>query len=217
MQFLGKSAEETVLTDENNVCIIDLSGISFEVLSLVVSLISRLMFNFMYHSKKADENGQIHNPILMVYEEAHNYIPQSNSVKFRAVKESIERISKEGRKYGICSMIVSQRPSEISETIFSQCNSFMVMRLTNPTDQSYVRRLLPDSIGSITDNLSGLESQEVLLLGSAIPIPTIVKVNKIAEHILPRSTDIDFMEKWRGDRRDLNYMENVINLMTPPK
>ena len=96
-------------------------------------------------------------------------------------------------------MIVSQRPSEISETIFSQCNTFVVMRLTNPTDQSYVRRLLPDAVSSITDNLSGLEQREALVLGTSIPIPTILKVGEVPESRRPKSNDVNFIEKWRRD------------------
>lgn len=215
-QFLGYSYNIDNQESKSNITIIDLSGISFDVLSVVVSLVSRLMFNFMYFSKKSNEEEEIRNPILLVYEEAHNYIPKSNEVKYRAVKESIERIAKEGRKYGICSMIVSQRPSEISETIFSQCNSFIVMRLTNPTDQNYVKKLLPDSVSSITNNLSGLESREALVLGSSIPLPTIIKINEVSEHIRPKSTDVNFMEKWKDDWRDISDIEVIINQMVKP-
>lgn len=215
-QFLGYSYQEDEIEKKSNITIIDLSGISFDVLSVVVSLVSRLMFNFMYFSKKSNEEEEIRNPILLVFEEAHNYIPKSSQVKYRAVKESIERIAKEGRKYGICSMIVSQRPSEISETIFSQCNSFLVMRLTNPTDQNYVKKLLPDSVNSITDNLSGLESREALVLGTAIPLPTIIRVNEVAEHIRPKSTDVNFMEKWNDDWRDISDIKLIIDKMVKP-
>lgn len=216
-QFLGYPSDPDKAEDLTNITIIDLSGISFDVLSVVVSLVSRLMFNFMYFSKKANEEDEILNPMLLVYEEAHNYIPKSGEVKYRAVRDSIERIAKEGRKYGICSMIVSQRPSEISETIFSQCNSFIVMRLTNPTDQNYVKKLLPDSVSSITDNLSGLESREALVLGSSIPMPTIVKVNEVAEHIRPKSTDVNFMELWKEDWRDLPHLDKIIDMMVKPE
>jgi len=215
-QFLGYSKSETGDEKKSNITIIDLSGISFDVLSVVVSLVSRLMFNFMYYSKKSNEDEEIRNPLLLVFEEAHNYIPKSSEVKYRAVKESIERIAKEGRKYGICSMIVSQRPSEISETIFSQCNSFIVMRLTNPTDQNYIKKLLPDSVSSITDNLSGLESREALVLGSSIPLPTIIKVNEVADHIRPKSTDVNFMEKWKDDWRSISDISTIIDKMVKP-
>ncbi|MAQ75040.1 MAG: ATPase [Aquimarina sp.] len=211
-QFLGfKEAG-----DISNVTVIDQSGISFDVLSVAVSLISRLMFNFMYYAKKVHTSQDIENPLLIVYEEAHNYIPKYNDVKYRAVKESIERIAKEGRKYGVSAMIVSQRPSEISETIFSQCNSFVVMRLTNPTDQNYIKKLIPDSVSSISENLSGLESREALILGSSIPMPTILRVNELAEHKKPKSTDVNFMDKWKENWNELNMIPDIVDEMIIP-
>lgn len=213
-QFLGHRIAE----DENdsNVVIVDLSGITFDVLNVAVSLISRLLFNFMYHSKQINSEEEINNPILLVYEEAHNYIPKLSEAKYKAVKESIERIAKEGRKYGISAMIVSQRPSEISETIFSQCNTFVVMRLTNPTDQGYVKRLLPDSVSSITDNLSGLEQREALVLGTSIPIPTILRVGEVPESRRPKSDDVNFIEKWRRNWDNLDEIDEIINGMIKP-
>jgi len=212
-QFLGFKEDNT----SSNVSVIDLSGISFDVLSVAVSLISRLMFNFMYYAKKIHPSQDIENPILLVYEEAHNYVPRHNDVKYRAVKESIERIAKEGRKYGVSAMIVSQRPSEISETIFSQCNSFVVMRLTNPTDQNYIKKLMPDSVSSISENLSGLESREALVLGSSIPMPTILRVNELAEYKKPKSTDVDFMDKWKENWNELDIISSIINEMVIPE
>ena len=212
-QFLGFKDNN----NSSNVTVVDLSGISFDVLSVAVSLISRLMFNFMYHAKKINEEKEIENPILLVYEEAHNYVPKNNDVKYRAVKESIERIAKEGRKYGVSAMIVSQRPSEISETIFSQCNSFVIMRLTNPTDQNYIKKLMPDSISSISENLSGLESREALVLGSSIPMPTILRVNELADHNRPKSTDVNFMDRWKENWNELNEITEIVDEMVIPE
>lgn len=212
-QFLGFKDDGT----SSNVTIIDLSGISFDILSVAVSLISRLMFNFMYYAKKVHNSQEIENPMLLVYEEAHNYVPKHNDVKYRAVKESIERIAKEGRKYGVSAMIVSQRPSEISETIFSQCNSFVVMRLTNPTDQNYIKKLMPDSVSSISENLSGLESREALVLGSSIPMPTIIRVNELSDYKKPKSTDVDFMDKWKENWNELDMISDIIDEMIIPE
>lgn len=190
-QFIGYSDAE-----EENITIIDLSGIPFEVLSIVVSLISRLVFDFCFHYKSV-KKGTNEVPFLLVLEEAHNYIPQSEGAKYHSVKKSIERIAKEGRKYGLSLMIVSQRPSEISETIFSQCNNFVAMRLTNPTDQQYVKRLMPDSVSSITDTLPVLERQEALIIGDSIPIPTIVRIKELTDK--PDSNDINFRTEWKKD------------------
>jgi len=194
-QFIGYEK------DKNNITIIDLSGIPFEVLSLVVSLISRLVFDFCFYYKSIKVDKEI--PFLLVLEEAHNYIPQSQGAKYHSVKKSIERIAKEGRKYGLSLMIVSQRPSEISETIFSQCNNFVAMRLTNPTDQQYVKRLMPDSVSAITDTLPILERQEALILGDSIPIPTIVKIKELTDK--PASNDIDFRTEWKKDWADIAF------------
>ncbi len=190
-QFIGYTEKE-----ETNITIIDLSGIPFEVLSVVVSLISRLVFDFCFYYKSIKSAGK-EAPFLLVLEEAHNYIPQSEGAKYHSVKKSIERIAKEGRKYGLSLMIVSQRPSEISETIFSQCNNFVAMRLTNPTDQQYVKRLMPDSISAITDTLPVLERQEALIIGDSIPIPTIVRIKELTDK--PDSSDIAFRAEWQKD------------------
>ncbi|MGN6647213.1 MAG: ATP-binding protein [Cytophaga sp.] len=198
-QFIGYE------TDKNNITIIDLSGIPFEVLSLVVSLISRLVFDFCFYYKSIKDDKEI--PFLLVLEEAHNYIPQTQGAKYHSVKKSIERIAKEGRKYGLSLMIVSQRPSEISETIFSQCNNFVAMRLTNPTDQQYVKRLMPDNVSAITDALPVLERQEALIIGDSIPIPTIVKIKSLTEK--PASSDINFRTEWKKDWTEIVFDELI--------
>lgn len=94
-------------------------------------------------------------------------------------------------------MIVSQRPSEISETVFSQCNNFVAMRLTNPTDQNYVRRLLPDNVSTLTDSIASLEQREALVLGDAVALPSLIKVKEITD--LPASMDVSFHEEWKKD------------------
>lgn len=203
-QFIGYKEKE-----EANITLIDLSGIPFEVLSVVVSLISRLVFDFCFYYKSTKGDNE-EAPFLLVLEEAHNYIPQSEGAKYHSVKKSIERIAKEGRKYGLSLMIVSQRPSEISETIFSQCNNFVAMRLTNPTDQQYVKRLMPDSISTITDTLPVLERQEALIIGDSIPIPTIVRIKELTDK--PDSNDIGFRTEWKKDWRPIVFNEVVKKL-----
>ncbi|NYE95152.1 hypothetical protein FHU41_001373 [Psychromicrobium silvestre] len=202
-QFMGYGKTKS------NVTILDLSGIPFEVLSVVVSLITRLIFTFNFHFKKHRTRGAQELPYLLVYEEAHNYIPQSEGAKYGTVKRAIERIAKEGRKYGISLMIVSQRPSEISETVFSQCNNFVAMRLTNPADQRYVKRLLPDNLGAITDALPSLERQEAIIIGDSVTVPSIVKVNSIVN--LPDSHDINFRTEWKQDWLEVEIPDVIEN------
>lgn len=201
-QFIGYRDEKY------NATIIDLSGVPFEVLSITVSLISRMLFEFGYYYTKARHNNNpdetLNNdaPFLLVYEEAHKYVPKSDLTKYRASKESIERIAKEGRKYGITLMLASQRPSEISETIFSQCNNFITMRLTNPNDQNYVKRLLPDTMGQLIDKMPTLKSGECLLIGDAIVLPSIVKINPCDPK--PSSNDIPYWDLWKKEWQDID-------------
>lgn len=180
-----------------NVTILDLSGIPFEVLSVVVALVTRLVFTFSFHFKKLHSSDGVEVPFLLVLEEAHNYISRAEGAKYKSVRKAVERVAKEGRKYGISLMIVSQRPSEISETVFSQCGNFVAMRLTNPTDQNYVRRLLPDDVGAITDSLATLEQREALVLGDAVALPSLIYVDEISD--LPASSDVAFQTEWKKD------------------
>lgn len=209
--------EQLLSYGENNcnVTIIDLSGVPFDVLSITVSLISRLLFEFGYYYKikrfEDNPNEEINNdvPLLLVYEEAHKYVPKSDLYKYRASKESIERIAKEGRKYGVSLLLSSQRPSEISETIFSQCNNFVIMRLTNPNDQSYVKKLLPDSFGQLINKLPSLRLGEALLIGDSIVIPSIVQIDEC--DLKPSSNDIKYLDLWKEEWKSVDF-DGVISL-----
>lgn len=194
---------------KSNVTVIDLSGVPFEVLSITVSLISRLVFEYGYIYKRLrcarDPNEKINNdvPILLVYEEAHKYVPNNELSKYRSSKMSIERIAKEGRKYGVTLLLASQRPSEISETIFSQCNNFIAMRLTNPVDQGYVKKLLPDSLGSLIDKMTSFRQGEALLVGESIILPSIVQIEPCTH--APSSNDIAYWELWKDEWKDMDF------------
>jgi DNA helicase HerA-like ATPase len=189
-----------------NVTVIDLSGVPFEVLSITVSLVSRLLFDFSYYFKRINSTP-IETPLLIVYEEAHKYVPKSGLAKFSSSRNAIERIAKEGRKYGITAAIVSQRPAEISETIFSQCSNFLAMRLTNPEDQNYVKRLIPDSLGPLTESLPVLSSGEALLLGDAAVMPCKVILDKAVP--APSSSDVRYMQEWIRPWYDVNFSSVV--------
>lgn len=218
--FLGQRSktvtfEETLKTllgyvfpTPSNVTVIDLSGVPFEVLSITVSLISRLIFEYGYIYKRLrcakDPSEKVNNdvPILLVYEEAHKYVPNSELSKYRSSKTSLERVAKEGRKYGVTLLLASQRPSEISETIFSQCNNFIAMRLTNPVDQAYVKKLLPDSLGSLTDKMTSFRQGEALLVGESTVLPTIVQLERCSPE--PSSNDIPYWELWKEQWKDMD-------------
>lgn len=204
-QLMGYGNEE-----KTNVTIIDLSSVPFEVLSITVSLISRLIFEYGYYYKRyrcnIDKYENINNdiPFLLVYEEAHKYVPKSELTKYRSSQKAIERIAKEGRKYGITLMLASQRPSEISETIFSQCNNFIAMRLTNPNDQGYVKRLLPDTLGNLIEKLPSLSAGEALLIGEAIVMPSVVQIDESKEN-KPSSNDIPYWHLWKEEWKPLDF------------
>lgn len=192
-----------------NITIIDLSGVPFDVLSITVSLISRILFEYGYYYKrlqiaKSNNENEVNDaPLLLVYEEAHKYAPNNDAAKYRASRESIERIAKEGRKYGVTLLLASQRPSEISETIFSQCSNFLALRLTNPSDQNYVKRLLPDTMGNLVDRMPSLRAGESLLIGDAVVLPSVVQIDMC--NPTPASTDIPYWQLWQEPWHDLDF------------
>ncbi len=206
-----KEALQQVLSYQDdkhaNITVIDLSGVPFEVLSITVSLISRLIFEYGYYFKRSIDENSDKTPILLVYEEAHKYVPKIQSAKYNSSRIAIERIAKEGRKYGVTLVLLTQRPSEISETIFSQCNNFVAMRLTNPDDQNYVKRLLPDSLGPLTETLPILSSGEAILIGDSLIMPSLVKIDECSPE--PSSKDINYLQEWKKKWVNIEF-DNII-------
>ncbi|KGD76676.1 ATPase [Tatumella morbirosei] len=201
-QFIG-------YLDKSNVTVIDLSGVPFEVLSVTVSLISRLIFDFCFHYSKLQHASHKLNdiPVMLVCEEAHNYVPRDGHASYRASRKSIERIAKEGRKYGLCLMVVSQRPSEVSETIFAQCNNFISLRLTNDADQSYVRRLFPDNSNGITEILPNLAPGECVVVGDAVLLPAVIKMPLPVPE--PHSQSVKVHNEWQTLWRDVAFAKVI--------
>lgn len=189
-------------TPKAQITIIDLSSVPFDVRPTVAAQIGRLAFEFNYWNAQYREF-----PILLVCEEAHVYIPRAAESQFAGSRKSMERIAKEGRKYGVGLMVVSQRPHEVSETVLAQCGTFICLRITNPDDQSYVRRLVPESEGDLISVLAGLGRGEALVLGEAVPLPTRVQFNR--PDPTPNSDDVDFYDKWKDGPDDLDVDEIV--------
>ncbi|HUW82339.1 MAG TPA: ATP-binding protein [Phycisphaerae bacterium] len=179
------------------VTVIDLSSVPFDVRPTVAAQIGRLAFEFNYWNPQFRDF-----PILLVCEEAHAYIPRATVSQFAGSRRSMERIAKEGRKYGVGLGVVSQRPHEVSETVLSQCGTFLCLRLTNPDDQSYVRSLVPEAERDLVDILAGLGRGEAMVLGEAVPLPTRLHFHRPKP--APSSDDVDFYEKWRSGPEDLN-------------
>lgn len=197
-QFLG-------YLDKANVTIVDLSGIPFEILSITVSLVSRLIFDFSFHYSKLRHGlGKLNDvPVMLVCEEAHNYVPRNNDAAYKASRKSLERVAKEGRKYGLSLMVVSQRPSEVSETIFAQCNNFLSMRLTNDADQNYVRRLFPDNSNAVTEILPNLAPGECVVVGDAVFLPAVIKMP--LPNPEPHSQSVRVHEEWNEQWREVTF------------
>ena len=176
---------------------IDLSGVPSDAVGVVAAVVSRLVFEFNLWNPERERF-----PILLVLEEAHNYVPSRNDFRLQAAKAAIERITKEGRKYGVGTIIVSQRPKELSETVLSQCNSFIAMRLTNPDDQAYVRKLVPDALSGLMDMLPSLRTGEALILGDCVALPTRVMID--CPQPKPMSSDVEFAKWWKSGVQDMD-------------
>jgi len=187
---------------KSSVTIIDLSSVPFDVRPPVAAQIGRLAFEFNYWNPQYREF-----PILLLCEESHIYIPRSAEAQYKGSRKSMERIAKEGRKYGVGIGVVSQRPHEVSETVLAQCGTFLCLRITNPNDQNYIRSLAPEAERNLIDILSGLGRGECLALGEAVPIPTRLKFYKPDPP--PNSDDIDFYEKWKDGLEDVDVGEIV--------
>lgn len=189
--FVGLGTQKAAVT------VIDLSSVPFDVRPTVAAQIGRLAFEFNYWNPKYREF-----PILLMCEEAHAYIPRASESQFAGARKSMERIAKEGRKYGVGLAVVSQRPNEVSETVLAQCGTFICLRITNPNDQAYVRSLVPESEGDLVSVLAGLGRGEALVLGEAVPLPTRLQFDK--PNPSPNSDDVDFYAKWIDGPTDLD-------------
>jgi hypothetical protein len=194
--FVGLGSKKVAVT------VIDLSSVPFDVRPTVAAQIGRLAFEFNYWNPQFREF-----PILLTCEEAHAYIPRAAESQFAGSRKSMERIAKEGRKYGVGIVVVSQRPHEVSETVLAQCGTFICLRITNPDDQGYVRSLVPESEGDLVSVLAGLGRGEALVLGEAVPLPTRVQFDRPSP--VPNSDDVDFYAKWKEGPTDLDVDEIV--------
>jgi hypothetical protein len=174
------------------VTVFDLSYLPSETVGTVVATISRMLFQVHFLA----ERGAC-TPTLVVYEEAHNYISRSGRGAYGEARDSVERIAKEGRKFGIGTLVVSQRPSELSETLLSQCNTFLCMRLANTADKNHVVALLPDSMKMLTDVLPALPRGQVIAIGIASKMPVRLGVSAIEDETrVPNSGDPEFGKHW---------------------
>lgn len=175
--------------------VIDFSEVPSDVLPLMVSLVAKLAFSVQQWTE-----ASMRHPIAIFCDEAHLYIPERQQAGGAGdiSVEIFERIAKEGRKYGVGLVVISQRPSEVNRTVLSQCNNLVAMRLTNGDDQAVVRRLLPDSLAGFGDLLPVLDTGEALVVGDASLLPTRIRVSTPKHR--PNSGTVEFWERWASDQ-----------------
>jgi len=202
-KFLGDLIR--IPSDGKPLSIIDLSGVPSDVVDVVVSVLCRTVFDFsLWNTKRAEV------PLLLVCEEAHRYAPRSDEAAFQPTKRALARIAKEGRKYGVGLALVTQRPSELSESILSQCNTIIALRMSNEQDQNFVRRALPDNVKSLVDALPTLRTREALAVGEGTSVPVRLLFDKIPEDRQPRSQDASFSKAWGTEVSDTALIEEVV-------
>lgn len=176
---------------DNKLTILDLSGVPFEVLDITVGLITRFVYDSMFWGRHEPYTGK-NRPLLLAYEEAHNYLNKNDHNSYS--KDAVEKVFKEGRKFGLGALVISQRPSEISETILAQVGTYIALRLTNSGDQSIVKNSAPDNLNSLIDLLPSLRTGEGIVVGEAIKIPSRVRLK--LNYPRPTSDDPKLVEKW---------------------
>jgi len=191
--YMKELCEKLMSPSSNNeagVKIIDFSEVPSDILPLIVSLLARLIFSVQQWTEPEKRH-----PIAIFCDEAHLYIPANTEKSVdNASLVTFERISKEGRKYGIGLVVISQRPSEVNRTVLSQSNNFIAMRLTNVDDQSVIKKLLPDSLGDYTEMLPILDIGEALIVGDASLLPSRVKITPPS--LEPKSATVNFWDEW---------------------
>ena len=190
--WLAKQIIKLLRADSGNgIKVIDFSEVPADVLPVVTGTLARLLYDVQFWMRT-----EARTPVTLLCDEAHLYLPvkdDADAVQRQALW-SFERIAKEGRKYGFSLLVVSQRPSDVSRTILSQCNNFLSLRLTNDSDQNVIKRLMPDSLVGLTAMLPLLDTGEALLLGDAVLLPTRIKLDQ--PHVKPDSATRDFWREW---------------------
>lgn len=197
-----------LISTEHRVSVIDVSTLPSSTEGLVVEAVVGLLFNYKVRQSQSE---RVRDPIIIVCEEAHRYVPHKGDAATKGARHVVSRVAKEGRKYGIGLMLVSQRPSEVEATVLSQCSTWMVMRLTNPDDQSAVRAFMPDGMTEITEMLSGLRHREALFVGHAATVPSRIQIRELPKGQQPQADDPRFVQGWSGEANDDEAVQAVID------
>jgi DNA helicase HerA-like ATPase len=185
------------------ITILELTGLPTEVVSVVVSVLCRMTFDFALWSEGAV-------PFTLVCEEAHRYVPLNSSLGFEPCKRAIAKIAKEGRKYGASLCIVTQRPAEIDPTILSQCNTVFALRMSNDRDQAIVQSAIADTGSGLLEFLPALGQREAIAFGDGVALPVRIKFDELPKSALPRSSTASFTDKWQKSVADESLLEMVV-------
>ncbi|KFG91837.1 ATPase [Sphingobium herbicidovorans NBRC 16415] len=187
------------------ISIIDVSAMPSDITSVVVSVLSRLVFDYAIWAR--DEQQR---PILLVCEEAHRYIPSTTSGSGQAVRRILERIAKEGRKYGVSLGLITQRPSDLAEGVLSQCGTIISMRLNNDRDQAFVKAAMPEGARGFLDSIPALRNREAIICGEGVAVPIRVALDNLEEERRPASGDPSFTELWRQSGGEADILDRTI-------
>ena len=181
----------------SQITIIDMSLLPFQVLETITGLIGRIILEFLSRFEKSKRGSM---PVVIALEEAQNYIPEINKKDRESISRKVfERIAREGRKYGLSLLVSSQRPSELSKTVLSQCNSFIVHRIQNPDDQVYIRKLVSSANSEILNQLPTLPQQHVIVMGDCVRTPVVAKMNTASPK--PNSNNPEFIQNWLKEEK----------------
>lgn len=213
---LDKWLEKYLGSDKKtSITIIDLSLVPSEIVHVTTAVISRIVFEALQRYRKLNGKSL---PTVLVMEEAHSFITKYNDNNegnsSSTCTKVFEKIAREGRKFGLGLVLSSQRPSELSPTVLSQCNSFIMHRISNDRDQELVSKLLPDNFKGLLKELPSLPSQRAILLGWASELPILLKVRDLKKEQRPHSEDPDFWNVWSGKDIDGNDVERDVNWKT---
>ncbi|WP_326525112.1 ATP-binding protein [Sphingomonas sp.] len=189
-QFLGRIFR--LPADGKPISIIDVSGVPNEITSVVVAVLSRMVFDYAIWSRNEPQR-----PILLVCEEAHRYVPNERNADSSSVGKILSRIAKEGRKYGVSLGLITQRPSDLAEGVLSQCGTIISMRLNNDRDQAYVRAAMPEGARGFLDSIPALRNRECIVCGEGVATPIRVLFDDLVEDKRPASGDPLFSQLWR--------------------
>ncbi len=191
--------------DGKPISIIDVSGVPSDITSVVVAVLSRMVFDYAIWSRNEPQR-----PILLVCEEAHRYVPSERNAHNSSVGKILGRIAKEGRKYGVSLGLITQRPSDLAEGVLSQCGTIIAMRLNNERDQAFVKAAMPEGARGFLDTIPALRNRECIVCGEGVSIPIRVAMDDLDSNKRPASSDPVFSQLWQQTGGEEEIIDRII-------